>query len=137
MLKWFAPLLLLAAKPEVLIRLMVLVLAGAALFGGVWLLSNIALTFDALKNPYIAAAYAGVLFCLFLIVGMVSWLRLRRLGASPKVTAAKAEPEVPLPREIVAKRAKELSAKWEAESRNAAPAPLARIGQSTAAASPR
>jgi hypothetical protein len=135
MLKWFAPLLLLAAKPEVLIRLMVLVLAGAALFGGVWLLSNIALTFDALKNPYIAAAYAGVLFCLFLIVGMVSWLRLRRLGASPKVIAAKAEPEVPLPREIVAKRAKELSAKWEAESRNAAPAPLARIGQSTAAAS--
>jgi hypothetical protein len=137
MLKWFAPLLLLAAKPEVLIRLMVLVLAGAALFGGVWLLSNIALTFDALKNPYIAAAYAGVLFCLFLIVGMVSWLRLRRLGASPKVIAAKPEPEVPLPREIVAKRAKELSAKWEAESRNAAPAPLARIGQSTAAASPR
>jgi hypothetical protein len=71
------------------------------------------------------------------IVAMVSWLRLRRLGASPKAVAAKAEPEVPLPREIVAERAKELSAKWEAESRNAAPVPLARMGQSTAAASPQ
>jgi len=137
MLKWFAPLLLLTAKPEVLIRLVVLVLAGAALFGGVWLLSNIALTFDALKNPYIAAAYAVVLLCLFLIVGMVSWLRLRRLGASPKAVAAKTEPEVPLPREIVARRAKELSTKWDAESRKAAPAPAARIGPSAAGASPQ
>ncbi len=136
MLKWFAPLVLLTAKPEVLIRLVVLVLAGAALFGGVWLLSNIALTFDALKNPYIAAAYAVVLLCLFLIVGMVSWLRLGRLGASPKAVAAKTEPEVPLPREIVARRAKELSAKWDAESRKAAPAPAARIGPSAAGASP-
>ena len=109
MLKWFAPLLLLAAKPEVLIRLVVGALACAVLFGGVWLASNIALTFDTLKNPYIAAAYGVVLLCFFMVVGMVAWLRLRRLGTSPKAIAAKVEVLLPLPTEIVAKRAKELS----------------------------
>ena len=83
MLKWFAPLLLLAAKPEVLIRLLVAALAGAVLFFGVWLVSNIALTFDTLKNPDIAAAYGVVLLLFFMVVGMVAWLRLRRLGTSP------------------------------------------------------
>jgi GTPase SAR1 family protein len=134
MLKWFAPLLLLAAKPEVLIRLVVAVLACAVLLGGVWLISNIALTFDALKNPYVAAAYGAVLLCFFMVVGSVAWLRLRRLD-SPKAIAAKAEP-APLPREIVAKRAKEVSAKWEAESRRSPPAPIARIGPTPAASSP-
>ena len=56
MLKWFAPLLLFAGKPEVLIRLLVGVLAGVVLLFGVWLISNIAVTFDTLKNPTIAAA---------------------------------------------------------------------------------
>jgi len=58
MFKWFAPLLLLAGKPDLLIRLVAAVIAAAVLFFGVWLLSNIALTFDALKNPYIAVTYA-------------------------------------------------------------------------------
>ena len=51
MLKWFAPLLLLAGKPELLIRLIVGALAVAVLLGGVWLISNIALTFDTLREP--------------------------------------------------------------------------------------
>jgi hypothetical protein len=129
MLKWFAPLLLLAAKPEVLIRLVVGALACAVLFGGVWLASNIALTFDTLKSPYIAAAYGVVLLCFFMVVGMVAWLRLRRLGTSPKAIAAKVEVPLPLPTEIVAKRAKELSTKWEAESRRVARQPIERLGQ--------
>ena len=135
MLKWFAPLLLLAAKPEVLIRLVVGALVCAVLFGGVWLASNIALTFDALKNPYIAAAYGVVLLCFFMVVGMVAWLRLRRLGTSPKAIAAKVEVPLPLPTEIVAKRAKELSTKWEAESRRAALQPIERLGHAPAAVS--
>ena len=89
MLKWFAPLLLLAGKPELLIRLVVGALAVAVLLGGVWLISNIALTFDTLKNPYIAAAYGAVLLCFFLVVGMTAWLRLRSLGSTPKATAVK------------------------------------------------
>ena len=35
---------------------LVAALAGAVLFFGVWLISNIAVTFDTLKNPTIAAA---------------------------------------------------------------------------------
>ena len=130
MLKWFAPLLLLAGKPELLIRLVVGALAVAVLLGGVWLISNIALTFDALKNPYIAATYGAMLFCFFLVVGMTAWLRLRRLGSTPKAIAAKVEQ--PLPNEIVAKRARELSTKWEAECRRAAAAPDRRLRQSVA-----
>jgi hypothetical protein len=119
MFKWFAPLLLLAGKPELLIRLLVGVLAGVVLFCGVWLISNIAITFDSLKNPTIAAAYAVVLLLFFVVVGMVAWLRLRRLGSPAKLAAPRAEPEVPLPTEIVSKRAKELSVRWDAESRRA------------------
>jgi hypothetical protein len=104
MLKWFAPLLLFAGRPEVLLRLLVGVLAGVVLFFGVWLISNIAVTFDTLKNPTIAAAYAAVLFLFFVVVGMVAWLRLRRLAA---------------PAARIATRAKELSGKWDAESRRA------------------
>jgi hypothetical protein len=130
MLKWFAPLLLLAGKPELLIRLVVGALAVAVLLGGVWLISNIALTFDTLKNPYIAAAYGAVLLCFFLLVGMAAWLRLRRLGSTPKAIAAKIEQ--PLPNEIVAKRARELSTKWEAEGRRAEAASDRRLRRSVA-----
>jgi len=130
MLKWFAPLLLLAAKPEVLIRLLVGVLAGVVLFFGVWLISNIAVTFDTLKNPAIAAAYGAVLFLFFVVVGMVAWLRLRALASPAKRVAPRIEPEVPLPTEIVSKRAKELSGKWDAESRRAARKPAERLSVS-------
>jgi hypothetical protein len=132
MLKWFAPLLLLAGKPEVLIRLVVGALAVAALLGGVWLISNIALTFDALENPYIAAAYGAVLLCFFLVVGMTAWLRLHRLGSRLKAVAAKVEQRQPLPDEIVAKRARELSIKWESEGSSAPAVPDGRVRQSAA-----
>ena len=119
MFKWFAPLLLFAGKPEVLIRLLVGVLAGAVLFFGVWLISNIALTFDTLKNPYIAAVYGAVLLLFLVVVGMVAWLRLRRLSSPAKLVAQRVELARPLPDEIVSKRAKELSNKWAVESRPA------------------
>jgi hypothetical protein len=127
MLKWFAPLLLFAGKPEVLVRLVVGVLAGAVLFFGVWLISNIAVTFDTLKNPAIAAAYGVVLVLFFVVVAMAVWLRLRALAAPAKRIAARAEPQPPLPAEIVSKRAKELSSKWQAESRSAARKPAERL----------
>jgi hypothetical protein len=124
MLKWFAPLLLLAGKPEVLLRLLVAVLAGVVLFFGVWLISNIAVTFDTLKNPTIAAAYAVVLLLFFVVVGTVAWLRLRRLAAPAPRTATRAELQTPpLTTEIVGKRAKELASKWDAESGRADRAP--------------
>ena len=88
MFKWFAPLLLFAGKPEVLIRLLVGVLAGAVLFFGVWLISNIALTFDTLKNPYIAAAYGAVLLLFFVVVGTVAWLRSAPADGAGKARAA-------------------------------------------------
>jgi hypothetical protein len=120
MLKWFAPLLLLAGKPEVLLRLLVAVLAGVVLFFGVWLISNIAVTFDTLKNPAIAAAYAVVLLLFFALVGTVAWLRLRRLAAPATRIPTRAELQTPpLTAEIVGKRSKELANKWEAESRRA------------------
>lgn len=128
MLKWFAPLLLLAGKPEVLIRLVVGALAVAVLLGGVWLISHIALTFDALKNPFVAAAYGAVLLCFFVVVGLTAWLRLRRPGSTPKAIAAKVQQ--PLPNEIVTKRARELSTKWEAEGRRLAAAPDGRLRRS-------
>jgi hypothetical protein len=128
MLKWFAPLLLLAGKPEVLIRLVVGALAVAVLFGGVWLISNIALTFDTLKSPFIATAYGAVLLCFFLVVGLAAWLRLRRPGSTPKAIPAKVQQ--PLANEIVTKRAHELSTKWEAEGRRIAAAPDRRLRHS-------
>jgi hypothetical protein len=130
MLKWFAPLLLLAGKPELLIRLVVGALAVAVLLGGVWLISNIALTFDTLKNPYVAVAYGAVLLCFFFVVGMTAWLRLRSLGSTSKAIVAKVQQ--PLPNETVAKRARELSTKWEAEGRRAAASPDGRLRQSAA-----
>ncbi len=81
MLRWFAPLLVFAAKPDVLARVLALAIAAGVLAFGVWLLSHIALTFDALKNPYIEATYGVVLACFFIGVGTVTWLRVRRMAA--------------------------------------------------------
>ena len=118
MFRWFAPLLLFAAKPEVFVRVLVAALAAAVLFFGVWLISSIAVTFDTLKNPAVAVIYGAVLLIFFSVVTVVAWLRLRRLTAPPKAALPQPAPEVaPLPNEIVSKRAKELAGKWDAESR--------------------
>ena len=120
MFKWFAPLLLFAAKPEVMVRLLVAGLAAAVLFFGVWLISSIAVTFDTLKNPAIAVIYGVVLLIFFSVVTAVGWLRLRRLTASSKAALPQPAPEAaPLSKEIVGRRAKELAGKWHAESRTA------------------
>src|SRR5579863_7447790 len=98
MLRWFAPLLVFAAKPDVLVRVLTLAIAAGILAFGVWLFSHIALTFDALKNPYIEATYGIVLALFFIGVGTVTWLRVRRLAA-PKHTSlllTRAEPPPPL-----------------------------------------
>src|SRR5262245_19120218 len=127
MFRWFAPLLLFAAKPEVMVRLLVAALAAAVLFFGVWLISSIAVTFDTLKNPAIAVIYGVVLLLFFLIVTAVAWLRLRRLTARPKAALPQPAPEAPpLSNEIVGKRAKELVGKWDTESRIARK-PAARV----------
>lgn len=127
MFRWFAPLLLFAAKPEVLVRLLVAALAAAVLFFGVWLISSIAVTFDALKNPTIAVVYGAVLLIFFSIVTAVAWLRLRRLTAGPKAALPQAVPQAPpLSNEIVSKRAKEVVGKWDAETRIARK-PAARV----------
>jgi hypothetical protein len=125
--KWFAPLLLLAGKPELLLRIVVAALAAAVLFFGVWLISNIALTFDTLKNPYIVAIYGVVLLCLFTLVGVVSWLRLRRLSSPAKISLPAGAPEIPLPNEIVTKRAAEISRRWDRDDRQPAPPAKARV----------
>jgi hypothetical protein len=118
MFRWFAPLLLFAAKPEVFVRVLVAALAAAVLFFGVWLISSIAVTFDTLKNPAVAVIYGAVLLIFFSGVTVVAWLRLRRLTAPPKAALPQPAPEVaPLPNEIVSKRAKELAGKWDSESR--------------------
>src|SRR5271169_5781212 len=116
MFRWFAPLLLFAAKPEVLARVLIAAIAAAVLVLGVWLISNVALTVDALKNPMIAAIYGAVLFCFFAGVGIVAWLRLRRVPAQEKLAAPK-QPAIPLPKEIVSKRAEEISRTWERGTR--------------------
>jgi hypothetical protein len=134
MFRWFAPLLLFAAKPEVMVRLLVAALAAAVLFFGVWLISSIAVTFDTLKNPAIAVIYGAVLLIFFSIVTVVAWLRLRRLTAAPKAALPQPAPEAPpLSNEIVGKRAKELVGKWDAESRMA-PKPAARVSVAPAPA---
>jgi len=121
MFRWFAPLLLFAAKPELALRLAICALAAAALFVGVWLISNIAVTFDSLKNPYIAAGYAAVLLFFFAVVGLVAWLRLRRNAVAPQLAPPRSEAQAqPLPADIVGQRAKELSGRWDAELKHAA-----------------
>src|SRR5262249_4262809 len=120
MFRWFAPLLLFAAKPEVMIRLLVAALAAAVLFFGVWLISSIAVTFDTLKNTTIAVIYGAVLLIFFSTVTVLALLRLRRLTAPPKTALPQPAPEaLPLSSEIVGKRTKELVGKWDAESRTA------------------
>ena len=134
MFRWFAPLLLFAAKPEVFVRVLVAALAAAVLFFGVWLISSIAVTFDTLKNPAVAVIYGAVLLIFFSVVTVVAWLRLRRLTAPPKAALPQPAPEVaPLPNEIVSKRAKELVGKWDAESRTARK-PAARVSVAPAPA---
>lgn len=129
--------LLLAGKPEVLLRILVAAIAAAVLFFGVWLASNIALTFDQLKNPYIAATYGVVLLCFFIGVGMVAWLRLRRLSAPMAKLASHAPvPEAPLPDAIVTKRADQITRQWQRGSRTAA-APAAKPLSPAAGAEPR
>jgi len=118
MLKWFAPLLLFAAKPETLVRIVTVAIAGAVVAFGVWVLSNVALTFDALKNPYIAVAYGVVLSCFFIGIGTVTWLRFRRLTSPERLSPPRMQPEPPpLPNAIVNKRAEALSRQWARDSR--------------------
>ena len=120
MFRWFAPLLLFAAKPEVMLRLLVAALAAAVLFFGVWLISSIAVTFDTLKNPTIAVIYGAVMLIFFSIVTVVAWLRLRRLTAPRKAALPSTAPPIPpLTDELINKRAKELVGKWDTESRTA------------------
>jgi len=124
MWKWLAPLLLLTGKPEVLLRVVTAVIAAAIVAFGVWLLSNIAVTFDTLKNPYIAATY-GVVLLLFLIsVGSVAWLRLRRPWVTASVSRLTSQSEIPLPTEVVSRRAETISRQWEHANR----LPAARVG---------
>jgi hypothetical protein len=124
MFRWLAPLLLFAGKPEVLLRILIAAIAAGVLFFGVWLASNIALTFDQLKNPYIAAIYGVVLLCFFIGVGTVAWLRLRRLSApARKLVAHSSALETPLPDAVVTKRADRISRQWDRGSHRPAPAP--------------
>lgn len=121
MFRWFAPLLLFVGKPEMMIRLVILVIAGAVLFFGVYLLSNIALTLDALKSPTIIAAYGLLLFCFFVGVGAVAWLRLRRLGAPPQTALSRPVAETaPLADDIISRRAERMSRAWQRGERRAA-----------------
>jgi hypothetical protein len=118
MFKWFAPLLLFAAKPELVVRAVTVAIAAAVLAFGVWVLSNVALTFDALKNPYIATVYGAVLFCFCTGVGTITWLRFRRLAASAPLTLVKHVPEAPpLAKEVVSQRAHVISKRWARDSR--------------------
>ena len=121
MLRWFAPLLVFAAKPELLARVLTLVVAAGVLAFGVWLLSHVALTFDALKNPYIEATYGIVLACFFIGVGTVTWLRVRRMGALPRSHSLLPATELPppLPADVVGRRADVIARKWSRGSRRA------------------
>jgi hypothetical protein len=136
MFRWLAPLLLFAGKPEVLLRILVAAIAAAVLFFGVWLASNIAITFDQLKNPYIAATYGVVLLCFFIGVGAVAWLRLRRLSAPARKLVTRPS-EIPLPDAIVTKRAEQISRQWQRGSRSGAPAAKSKPLPPAAAAEPK
>ncbi len=122
MLRWFAPLLVFAAKPEVLVRVLALAIAAGVLAFGAWLLSHIALTFDALKNPYIEATYGILLAIFFIGVGTVTWLRVRRMAAPRHASALlpAAEPPPPLPAEVVGRRADAIAKKWSRDSKRTA-----------------
>ncbi len=122
MLRWFAPLLVFAAKPDVLARVLLLAIAAGVLAFGVWLLSHIALTFDTLKNPYIEATYGIVLACFFIGVGSVTWLRVRRMSAPRHQShmLPPAEPPPPLPADVVGRRADAIAKKWSRDSRRTA-----------------
>jgi hypothetical protein len=77
-------------------------------------LSNIALTLDALKSPYIIAAYGFLLFCFFVGVGVIAWLRLRRLVAGPQAALPRHVAEAPpLADDIVNRRAERMSRAWQ------------------------
>jgi hypothetical protein len=127
MFKWFAPLLLFAGKPDVLLRIFTLAVAAAVVVFGVWVMSNVALTLDALKNPYIAATYGAVLFCFFVGVATITWLRFRRLMSAPSRLhlAPPAVEPAPLPTEIVTRRAGEISRRWVRDGAASAPRPKA------------
>lgn len=123
MLRWFAPLLVFAAKPDILARVLTLSIAAGVLAFGVWLLSHVALTFDALKNPYIEATYGIVLACFFIGVGAVTWLRVCRIAA-PKRTGRlprDLKPPPPLAAEVVGRRAETISSKWSRDRRKTPP----------------
>jgi hypothetical protein len=109
-----------AAKPEVLARVLALAIAACVLAFGVWLLSHIALTFDALKNPYIEATYGIVLACFFIGVGTVTWIRVRRM-AVPRHSSPllRAEPPPPLSSDLVGRRADAITKKWSRAGRRA------------------
>jgi hypothetical protein len=118
MLRWFAPLLVFAAKPEMLARVLILAIAAGVLAFGVWLLSHIALTFDALKNPYIEATYGIVLACFFIGVGAVTWLHVRRMAAPRRESPLlQAEPPPPLPSDVVGRRADAIARRWSRDGR--------------------
>jgi hypothetical protein len=137
MFRWFAPLLLFAAKPEVMIRILGAAVAAAILFFGVWLISNIAVTVDTLKNPTIAIIYGAVILIFFLVVTAVGWLRLRRLTAPVKaVPPPTVAPLPPLTDDIVNRRAKELVGKWDTESRAVGKPPVRVNATPAAPASP-
>lgn len=123
MLRWFAPLLVFAAKPEILARVLTLAIAAGILAFGVWLLSHIALTFDALKNPYIEAAYGIVLAVFFIGIGTVTWLRVQRMGVAKRTgrLPLAAEPPPALAAEVVGRRAETISRKWVGDSRKTPP----------------
>ncbi len=136
MFKWLAPLLLFAGKPETVLRIVTVVFAAAVVAFGVWVFSNVALTFDALKNPYIAAAYGVVLSCFFIGVGTVTWLRFRRLTSPVRLSPPTAQPLPPLPNEIVTKRAEEMSRKWARDGRSSIAKPRTAIIAPPAPAKP-
>jgi len=92
MLRWLAPLWLLVSKPEVLLRILVIAIAGAALIFGVRLISDIALTFDALKSHYIAVIYGSVLLCFFSGVTVLAWPHVRSSAGPPAKKQQKAAP---------------------------------------------
>src|SRR3984957_16580463 len=137
MFRWFAPLLLFAAKPEVMIRILGAAVAAAILFFGVWLISNIAVTVDTLKNPTIAIIYGAVILIFFSVVTAVGWLGLPRVAAPVKaVPPPTVAPLPPLTDDIVNRRAKELVGKWDTESRAVGKPPVRVNATPAAPASP-